>query len=120
VLLLALAIVIAAATSSCRRPQRDIPPELLGVWNTANDTRYADRYFEFRGDGLVVFGTGEGNSESYVVVDVRQANVADGIQYAVDYVNLAGDPYTFSFVFYPAGQNIVFVNQQRTVWRRAS
>ena len=118
---LALLVFASSLLFTCKRPERTIPDSLVGVWTAVNDRRYADRYFELRGDGLVVFGIGGDNSESYVIAAVEETVVGTNeIQYSIDYVNLAGELYRFSFVFNPAGRSIALANQNRTIWKPTS
>ena len=92
--------------------------DLIGVWTT-NDAKYADRYFEFREDGHLVFGTGEAGDVACVITDVRIEKKGGRSQdYTVTYVDPEGVESVFAFQYSTRKKRIQIPNQEGIVWRR--
>ena len=90
------------------------PAEIRGVWITS-DSAYADRAFEVLDDALI-FHTGEGGFDLYVISVLRRTEGPDGVAYEIEHHGREGGQYTFSFTFRPSDTTITFRNQPGLVW----
>ena len=113
-------IVYLFALSACQSGMKSpIPDDLIGVWRTLAPA-YADRFFEIKTD-QVIFGTGEGQSDTYPITKIRieEDPKEQGTLYVISYKNIEGQEYNFSFYYDPANQaTIRFKNQKEMVWTK--
>src|SRR5574337_982618 len=85
-----ITVAILAFFPGCQSQEKVvIPPELVGVWKTA-DAKYKDRHFEFR-PGTLTLGIGDGNSEKYPIRSITKSQDDRGTLYAVSYMHSAED-----------------------------
>ena len=105
--------------AACRETRnRNVPEELLGIWTT-NDPRYEDRYFELTTEATMIVGTGEGNSDTYIITNIESVTVSALTDYTLSYFKNAGNEYKFRFRYDPFDNGIIrFVNQKALKWRR--
>jgi hypothetical protein len=96
--------------------ERAAPVEIRGVWTTP-DPSYAGRAFEILDDALI-FHTGEGEGDLYVITNLRREVGPDGVEYEIDHRGGEGGLLTLSFTFYPADTTIAFRNQPELRWIR--
>ena len=117
------AAVIAAAIvclPGCQQETTDVelPAELFGRWTTSAP-KYADRFFELRGDGTVLFGLGGSQREVSPIVKVELVKDGDFLNYHISHLSETGDVYFFSLSYHTgrAGQ-LTFLNQPNIVWKK--
>lgn len=97
-------------------PNREIPPELLGVWATEAES-HADRVFTIT-DSTVIFQTGETDSVIYPVVEVIRNDTDSGAEYVIRH-DVEGDVAEFAFYYMEAPEPVIqFKNQRNMDWRR--
>ena len=118
VTLLALLAVFALGQIACSDVEANyVPAELVDVWVTEHE-KYADRFFTIRG-GTITFGTGEDNSESYIITAVERVPFVGDSLYTIEYADSEGEPFKFSF-FFRRGETdqIRLLNQRYIAWVR--
>ena len=96
---------------------RDVPPQLLGKWRTA-DEKYANLYLEISKTQLI-FPTVEGVADNYAIQGVEATAAAGATLYTV---HLRRDAHDFEIGFFydeNNGGQIKFRNQLRIVWSKA-
>ena len=110
-------LAVACALAACRPREITIPDGLIGVWTT-EAPRYQDRFFDLRPE-KVIFGTGNGNSNSNPIVAIETAEEDGHLRYNIDYWGSEGQEYTFSFYYDPANGGVITLKNQRNIdWRK--
>lgn len=114
--LLPVCVLLLFACQSKLDP--DATREVIGVWTT-NDTRYAERYFEFREDGRLILGTGRAAGVPCVIEDVDIERKGGGTsEYSVTYLDPNGDESVLAFLYSTRTRKLRIKNQDGVVWRR--
>lgn len=113
-----LLFTLLAAIVGCQpATEKTIPDALLGVWKTS-EPKYANRFFELKKD-VIIFATGENNTDTYSVASVEQAHDEEGLLYNIHYLNLAGQQSTFSIYYAPTNHGVIrFKNQKHFTWTK--
>ena len=97
-------------------PNREIPPELLGVWATEAES-HADRVFTIT-DSTLVFQTGETDSVIYPVVEVIRNDTDSGAEYVIKH-DVDGDVADFAFYYMEMPEPLIQFKYQRNMdWRK--
>ena len=97
-------------------PNREIPPELLGVWATEAES-HADRVFTIT-DSTVIFQTGETDSVIYPVVEVIRNDTDSGAEYVIKH-DVYGDVADFAFYYTEMPEPLIQFKYQRNMdWRK--
>ncbi len=116
VLMLTLLTLIVGCQS---RKDKNVPDALVGVWKTST-AKYADRFFEITKD-VIIFGTGDGNSNLHLIDNIDTLREDQTILYTITYLNPEGQPYNFSFYYDPAHDGVIrFKNQKQIAWTKGS
>jgi hypothetical protein len=98
-------------------PNKEIPPELLGVWATEAES-HADRVFTIT-DSTLIFQTGETDSVIYTVVEVIHNDTDSGAEYVIRH-DVDGSVAEFAFYYMAMPEPLIqFKNQRNMDWRRA-
>jgi len=117
ILLASLLVLTAAACSPPESdPGRIAPEELQGVWVSDNPD-YAGRDLEILENALL-FHTGDGNIEPYIIRNIEVEQSADGTAYEIEHSGRESGSLTLSLLLRSADGTIVFENQPLMVWRR--
>lgn len=94
---------------------RDLPPELHGVWKT-DEPRYADRHFLLQKNALG-FETEYGIIDWYEIIRVDQSTRHNKALYTIGYKSIEGTVFKRSLIYEPAnGGRIRFENQENIEW----
>ena len=97
-------------------PDREIPPELLGVWATEAES-HADRVFTIT-DSTLVFQTGEADSVIFPVVEVIRKDTDSGAEYVIKH-DVDGDVADFAFYYMEMPEPLIQFKYQRNMdWRK--
>ncbi|HEX7511913.1 MAG TPA: hypothetical protein VF464_00970 [Candidatus Methylomirabilis sp.] len=115
-----IAIAVLVSLLGCRaRPEPVvIPPEMQGVWKTA-DPRYANRFFELSVNAITL-GLGEGGDVSYPIVKFGKSQELQGTVYSLSYKNLAeGVTDTVLFTYQSRDGGVIRLkNQPNIEWKK--
>lgn len=113
-----LLLALSPALGCSPRSEKRLPPEVVGVWKTA-DPKYADRAFELGGTSLVI-DIGEGQTETYRIRGVTRSQEHVGTLYTVTYADhREGGVTTLAFYYRPGGGGVICLkNQPQIEWRR--
>jgi hypothetical protein len=111
---------VLSILSGCHSMEIDsLPKGLIGVWETSAP-EYAGRFFEFKENDVVTFGTGEGRSEVYPISNVERVAEVDGVLYRVHYADNEGEEHTFAFFWDASMSGVIrFKNRLGIEWRKA-
>jgi hypothetical protein len=116
------AIAIVLSLLGCRAAQEPVvvPPELIGVWKTA-DPRYEDRYFELTID-TITLAMGEDTKESYPIQKLEKSQEMRTALYSLTYRNLVeGVTDTLLFSYDQRGGGVIrFKDQRNLEWTKGS
>ncbi len=117
-IIIAALFTIALFAAACGPAVTEVPMPraLIGHWTTSNPA-YANRYFEFSADTLVL-GTSALTSERYAISRVLQDQDDTGVLYTVEYADTLGGDYAMSFYFDAAGRTLRLENQTQFTWRK--
>ena len=115
-----IAIAMLVSLLGCRaRPEPVvIPPEMQGVWKTA-DPRYADRFFGLSVNAITL-GLGEGGDVSYPIVKFGKSLGLQGTVYSLTYENPAERVTdTLRFTYEPREGGVIRLkNQPKIEWTK--
>jgi hypothetical protein len=92
------------------------PAEIQGVWQS-DDPRYEGRNLEIHEDA-VVFYVGDGDFTAHAIHEIEVSECEAGRAFDVEYRDDIGELTTFSFVYRPDRDVIVFKNQPHMHWSR--
>jgi hypothetical protein len=110
-------LAVACALAACRSRETTVPDGLIGVWTT-EAPKYQDRFFDLRSD-KVLFGTGNGNSDSNPIVAIETAEEDGHLLCNIDYLGSEGQEYTFSFYYDPANGGVINLKNQLEIdWQK--
>jgi hypothetical protein len=116
--LVVLIFLLALSPFQCGK-KATVPEDLIGVWKTTA-APYDDRFFEIKADE-VIFGTGEGNFDTYAITKIKTEKDPreQATLYTLCYKTIERREYRFSFYYDPANHgSIRFKNQQEMVWTK--
>lgn len=98
-------------------PNKEVPPELLGVWATQAES-HADRVFTIT-DSTLVFQTGETDSVIFPIVEVIRNDTDSGAEYVIKH-DVDGSVADFAFYYMETPEPVIqFKNQRNMDWRKA-
>ena len=112
-------VIVVVLTGCQSQGDTSTPPvELTGVWETTAP-EYAERFFEFRGDHLLVLGSGPLNTDIYAITQVEKTPSSESTLYEITYEDLEGQEHIFAFYHdsSPAGV-ITLKNQSEIKWTK--
>ena len=117
-IIIAILLATAPCASACGPSVTQVPmPEgLMGRWTTT-DPAYADRYFEFSANSIVL-GTGARTRARYIVTRVLQDQDDRGVLYTVEYTDSLGGDFAMTFYFDANRGWVHLKNQLQITWRR--
>lgn len=116
--LVVLIFFLALSSFQCGK-KATVPEGLIGVWKTTA-APYDDRFFEIKADE-VIFGTGEGNFDTYPITKIKTEKDPreQGTLYTLSYKTIERQEYRFSFYYDSANQGTIrFKNQKEMVWTK--
>lgn len=119
-----LVVTVACAAVACGGATIvPMPVEMIGRWET-DRVEYADRYFEFTPE-TVVIGTGGGTRQHGTVVEVSREADNVGLLYTVTYLDPAGVELSMGLYFDDSAggtlrleNQIQLQNQRGMLWRK--
>ena len=114
-----IAVVFCIIISAIAIPRffinRDLPDNLIGVWETTEE-KYEDRYF-LVDKNAIGFGTGDGNVDWYEITQVDATTRRNKTLYIIEYKTGEGTVFKRSLYYYSGnGGTITFENQANIEW----
>lgn len=94
-----------------------IPADFHGVWKS-QAPGYHDRFMEIS-NGVIMFGTGDDNLESYVIERVEIEPDGEKTLYTITYLDRDMTEFRLSFYYEPHGERLItFKHQDHLKWTR--
>jgi hypothetical protein len=114
-----VAAIFCIGLTACGSPDAvRLPAALIGTWTT-NNPDYEGRFFTLTPDRITL-GVGDGVTESYRIVAVRETRDKEGLLYTMEYADQAQGSHSMAFYFDAGGGGTVRLkNQLQMRWRKS-